>query len=81
MVALLLIVVWMFEDEEKTDRGGRRGSVETGSVACLVNRGRTSVLLGSAEGGISSVVEDIRRLPGHRARTRWRLERLAMLMN
>lgn len=82
MVALLLMVVRSetFELEEKTDRGGRRGPVEVGSVVCLVNREWVSMLLGCAKGGMSSVVEDGRRLPGHRARTRERLERLRVLL-
>lgn len=68
------------DEVEKTDSGGMRRVVEAGSVACLVNRGRASIVLGSAGGGMSSVVEDGLRLPGHRARTRWRFVRLKRFM-
>lgn len=53
-----------------------------GSLAFQVNWGRLSRLLviGSALGGISSVVEDERLLVVHRERRRWRLGRERMLI-
>jgi hypothetical protein len=45
------------DEVENTESGGMWRLIEAGSVACLVNRGRWSIVLESAGGGISSVVE------------------------
>lgn len=62
--------------------GELRASGRVGSLACRGNGGRRSRLLvmGSAFGGISSVVEDGRLLPVHRERRRRRLGRERMVI-
>lgn len=62
--------------------GGLLEGVKVGAVACLVNSGKVSVLMGlyAGNGGISSVVCDGLRVRGQRDQTRPRLVRLLVLI-
>jgi len=84
MVSLSVILTCaavLVEDDGRYSRGSL-GAVEVGKVACLINSGKVSVLMGlcAGRGGISSVVCGGLRVRGQRDQTLSRLVRLLVLI-